>query len=109
MPATTVLNGSGAFVKDVFPFATETIVSSAVASGKAIIGIPEEYSLLAGETRMVLSNFQTIINSLKTREHTRLNSMLPEERMTTLASYFLTYLNLKNSMFLSRIWQRRQQ
>lgn len=48
MPATTVLNGSGAFVKDVFPFATETIVSSAVASGKAIIGIPEEYSLLAG-------------------------------------------------------------
>jgi HK97 family phage major capsid protein len=48
MPATTVLNGSGAFVKDVFPFATETIVSSAVATGKAIIGIPEEYSLLAG-------------------------------------------------------------
>lgn len=51
MPASTVMNASGGYVKDVFPFATETMTSAAVASGKAIIGIPEEYYLLAGGSK----------------------------------------------------------
>lgn len=51
MPASTIMSASGGYVKDVFPFATETMTSAAVASGKAIIGIPEEYFLLAGGSK----------------------------------------------------------
>lgn len=47
MPATTV-NNNGTYVKDVFPFATDVVRSSVVEEGKAIIGLPQEYYLLAG-------------------------------------------------------------
>ena len=37
MPSTTVLTASGAYVSDVFPFATEVFQSAAVAEGKAVL------------------------------------------------------------------------
>lgn len=48
MPATTAINAEGTYVKNIFPFATDVTTSSAVAEGKAIIGIPEEYYLMLG-------------------------------------------------------------
>ena len=43
MPATTVLNSSGAYVGDVFPFATEVFQSAAVAEGKAVLFVEKSY------------------------------------------------------------------
>ena len=51
MPATTVLNAAGTFTKDVFPFPTEVIRSNAMASGKAILCLPEEYFLGVGTSK----------------------------------------------------------
>ena len=48
MPATTVLNAAGGFTKDVFPFPTQVIRSSAVATGKAILCLPKEYFMGVG-------------------------------------------------------------
>lgn len=48
MPATTVLNTAGAYVNNLFPFATDVIVSNAVADGRAVLFLPEEYFLGMG-------------------------------------------------------------
>lgn len=48
MPATTALNADGTFTKDIFPFATDVVVSAVVPAGKAVVGIAKEYHLLAG-------------------------------------------------------------
>lgn len=42
MPATTVLNGVGAYVRDLFPFPTEVVRSNEVKTGQAILCLPEE-------------------------------------------------------------------
>ncbi|MCD7882520.1 MAG: phage major capsid protein [Lachnospiraceae bacterium] len=49
MPATTVLNGNGVYVNNLFPFPTEVIVSDVVEDGKAIIGLLKEYYLYVGK------------------------------------------------------------
>ena len=51
MPATTVLNAAGGFTKDVFPFPTQVIRSSAVATGKAILCLPKEYFMGIGTSK----------------------------------------------------------
>lgn len=43
MPATTVLNNAGQYAKNIFPFPTEVVRSNEVATGKAILFLPEEY------------------------------------------------------------------
>lgn len=43
MPSTTVLTASGAYVSDVFPFATEVFQSAAVAEGKAVLFVEKSY------------------------------------------------------------------
>lgn len=48
MPGSTVLNANGTFSTNVFPFATDVVISTEVEDGKAIIGLPEEYNLLVG-------------------------------------------------------------
>lgn len=48
MPATTLLNANGHYVNNVFPFATNVIVSNAVDDGKAVMFIDGEYFLGAG-------------------------------------------------------------
>lgn len=48
MPATTVLNTSGGYVNNLFPFATDVYVSNAVDDGKAVMFLPEEYFLGMG-------------------------------------------------------------
>lgn len=48
MPATTVLNANGTYVNDLFPFPTTVFVSNAVADGKAVLFLPEEYFLGMG-------------------------------------------------------------
>ncbi len=48
MPATTVLNTAGGYVNNLFPFATEVIVSNAVEDGKAVMFLPSEYFLGMG-------------------------------------------------------------
>lgn len=48
MPATTVLNGNGAYVNNLFPFPTDVYVSNAVESGRAVLFLPEEYFLGMG-------------------------------------------------------------
>lgn len=48
MPATTVLNTSGGYVNNLFPFATEVIVSNAVEDGRAVMFLPSEYFLGMG-------------------------------------------------------------
>ena len=42
MPATTVLNGVGAYARDLFPFPTEVVRSNEVKTGQAILCLPEE-------------------------------------------------------------------
>lgn len=51
MPATTVLGANGVYAKDVFPFPTEVIRSSAVETGKAILVLPEEYFFGIGTSK----------------------------------------------------------
>lgn len=51
MPGSTVLNATGTFTRDVFPFATDVEISTEVPEGKAIIGLPKEYSLFAGNSK----------------------------------------------------------
>ncbi len=51
MPATTVLNASGAYVNNLFPFATDVYVSNALDDGKAVMFLPEEYFLGMGGTK----------------------------------------------------------
>ena len=48
MPATTVLNGNGNYVNNLFPFATDVYVSNAVADGRAVMFLPSEYFLGMG-------------------------------------------------------------
>lgn len=51
MPATTVLNGIGAYVNNVFPFPTEVIRCNRIATGEAILCLPEEYFLGIGTSK----------------------------------------------------------
>lgn len=48
MPATTLLNTNGAYVKDVFPFPTKVVISNEVETGKAILCLPNEYFMAMG-------------------------------------------------------------
>ena len=57
MPATTVLNTAGGFTGNVFPFPTEVIRSNAVASGYAILCIPEEYFMGIGSAKEGVLSF----------------------------------------------------
>ena len=43
MPATTALNTSGQYVNNLFPFATEVIISNELADGKALMFLDNEY------------------------------------------------------------------
>lgn len=51
MPATTVLNAAGAFTNNIFPFPTEVIRCNAIATGKAILCLPEEYFFGIGTSK----------------------------------------------------------
>lgn len=51
MPATTVKDANGEYVRDVFPFPTEVIISNACDTGEAIMFLPDEYKLFAGGQR----------------------------------------------------------
>ena len=51
MPATTVLNAAGAFTNNIFPFPTEVIRCNAIASGEAILCLPEEYFFGIGTSK----------------------------------------------------------
>ena len=48
MPATTVLNTTGHYVNNLFPFATDVYVSNAVDEGKAVMFLADEYFLGMG-------------------------------------------------------------
>ena len=51
MPSTTMLTSNGLYAKDLFPFPTEVIRSNAVASGEAILFLPEEYFFGIGTSK----------------------------------------------------------
>ena len=51
MPASTVLNAAGAFTNNIFPFPTEVIRCNAVATGEAILCLPEEYFFGIGTSK----------------------------------------------------------
>ena len=51
MPATTVLNSMGSFTGNIFPFPTEVIRCNAIATGKAILCLPEEYFFGLGSSK----------------------------------------------------------
>ena len=51
MPATTVLNTSGTYVNNLFPFATDVYVSNALDEGKAVMFLPNEYFLGMGGSK----------------------------------------------------------
>jgi hypothetical protein len=48
MPATTVMSSAGTYTNNLFPFPTEVIRSNALATGKAILCLPEEYFMGVG-------------------------------------------------------------
>lgn len=48
MPATTVLNASGTYVNNLFPFPTDVYVSNALEDGQAVLFLPNEYFLGMG-------------------------------------------------------------
>lgn len=48
MPATTVLNGNGSYVNNLFPFATTVYISNAVDEGKAVLFLENEYFMGVG-------------------------------------------------------------
>lgn len=51
MPATTVLNSSGSYVNNLFPFPTQVIESSEVADGEAVLALLPEYFLGVGGSK----------------------------------------------------------
>ena len=51
MPATTVMTSEGRFATNLFPFPTEVVRSNEVATGKAIVFLPEEYFMGIGTTK----------------------------------------------------------
>lgn len=51
MPASTVLNGAGVYAKDVFPFPTDVIRCNRLATGEAILCLPEEYFMGLGTSK----------------------------------------------------------
>lgn len=51
MPATTIMNAAGTYTKDIFPFPTEVVVSNEVATGKAIVCLPDEYFAGIGSSK----------------------------------------------------------
>lgn len=48
MPATTVLNANGAYVNNLFPFATKVHISNALEDGEAILFLKDEYFMGMG-------------------------------------------------------------
>ena len=48
MPATTVLNGAGAYVNNLFPFPTDVVISNELEDGEAVVCLPEEYFMGIG-------------------------------------------------------------
>ncbi len=48
MPATTVLNASGVYVNNLFPFPTTVYISNSLDDGKAVLFLEKEYFLAAG-------------------------------------------------------------
>ncbi len=48
MPATTLLNGNGEYVRNLFPFPTVPYISNEVPSGKAVLFLPDEYFMGIG-------------------------------------------------------------
>lgn len=51
MPATTALTATGGFATNLFPFPTEVVRSNELATGKAILFLPEEYFMGVGTTK----------------------------------------------------------
>lgn len=51
MPATTVLNGAGSYINNVFPFPTDVIRENGIETGKAILCLPEEYFMGIGTSK----------------------------------------------------------
>lgn len=51
MPATTVLTNGGSFANNLFPFPTDVVRSNALATGKAILFLPEEYFMGLGTSK----------------------------------------------------------
>lgn len=51
MPATTVLNGNGSYVNNLFPFPTEVYISNALEDGEAVLFLGEEYFMGMGGSK----------------------------------------------------------
>lgn len=51
MPATTVMTTSGTYATNLFPFPTSVVRSNELATGKAILFLPEEYFMGVGTTK----------------------------------------------------------
>lgn len=51
MPATTLLNTSGTYVRDLFPVPTNVVTAEVVKDGEAILFLPDEYDLLLAGNR----------------------------------------------------------
>ena len=51
MPATTVLNANGVYVRDLFPFPTTVYISNALENGEAVLFLKGEYFLGMGGTK----------------------------------------------------------
>lgn len=51
MPATTLLNTSGAYVRDLFPIPTRVVTAEVIKDGEAILFLPDEYDLLLAGNR----------------------------------------------------------
>lgn len=51
MPATTVLNASGSYVNNLFPFPTDVVISNELNDGDAVLCVLPEYNMFAGGKR----------------------------------------------------------
>lgn len=51
MPATTVLNEAGTYSRNLFPFPTDVVRSNELATGRAILFLPEEYFMGIGTSK----------------------------------------------------------
>lgn len=51
MPATTVMTAGGTYATNLFPFPTDVVRSNEIATGKAILFLPEEYFMGVGTSK----------------------------------------------------------
>lgn len=95
MPATTVLSMQGTYVRDLFPFPTEVIISNALNDGEAILCLLDEYSLFAGGQKNGTIEYSDEFKFLDDQRYFKLKQYATGQAFDNTCSLLLDISNLE--------------